>query len=197
MSFSLSEEDWKTVANELKGIGWPPTDSERKNIETMCELFVLERLQVGKVQPNPAIQSKRWKAAHKAATKLYENLRVIADDPRAADVDLWIGADFMQMLHGVIHQTAYLAEIEKLGPSVPNRADPHHDEFFSALLNFWTARGGGTGISPNTSTGGPLVRFMMATYGRALERVGMGLPKPQNIKDEVSKHKERLAGRGK
>lgn len=200
MSFELSNEDWEIVASELAGIGWPPTDSERKQIELICELFVLARLQGGKSLPKPGEQSKKWNATKTAAMKLHEKLSAIAEDPGAADLNLMIGPEFMPMLVRVIHQTAYVAEVENLGPRVHNKVDPQRDKLASALLEFWTSRGGSLGtsvVSHDAPEGGPLVRFMVFTYGKALECAGMGLPKAGNIRDEVRKYREKVARRGK
>lgn len=194
--FRLTSKQWGIVATEMKTFGHLATDHDRTEIESMCHRFIQRRRISGKSLPNPGQQARQWQAVHDAAKKL---LHVVKSDP---DVSTHISLTFrlpgeassifMRLLDVLPSVAKDMAEFASSGPRTPNASDPELDHLQKRLISFWSVSGGTVGSSmyqQGTTPGGPLIRFLEATYSPTLEAAGMGHPSADALRKVIRKLK--------
>lgn len=194
--FRLTNKQWAAAATEMKTFGHLATDQDRAEIEGICHKFIKQRKLSGKTLPKPGEQARHWQAVHKAAEKL---LQAVRSDP---DVSTHISlafrlpgeesSSFMRLLDVLPAVAKQMEEVASIRPRTPNASDPEVDDLQKWLISFWSVSGGTVSSSiyhQGATTGGPLVRFLEATYSPALEAAGMRQPSAGALRKVIRKLK--------
>lgn len=194
--FKLTGEQWGIVASEMKTFGHLATDKDRVEIESTCDRFIQQRIVSGKSLPKPGQQAKQWQAVHDAAEKLLKAVKSDPDVSRQISLLLRLpgeaSSSFMRLLDVLPGVANRMAEIASTRPRAPSASDPELDDLQKRLISFWSGSGGTVSSSTSqegTTPGGPLIRFLEATYSPALVAAGMGRPSADALRKIIRKLK--------